>query len=907
MNLISLQLQDFKSYEDALIEFASGTNAIVGHNGAGKSSILEALGFALFGYKPEGINQGDLVREGANSATITVTFASSRDERAYQVIRRVGSSNRYEIFDPELGVRVCNGTDDVQDFLREHMGIDPEVKLADFFANAVGVPQGSFTSAFLLTPANRRSVFDPLLRVEEFKNAVEKLREPARLLAERKQALDVTISGLSARLERLPALRQEAADLTQAIARNRTALAQVQADLAQVSQERASQEEQRQIIADLLGRVEQARSQLQNWQQQEATARKRLAEATQAAQIVAENEAGHRAYIQAQARQGELNEQSRQRQALRDERGGLLRKLSALEARLEGWRQSLAEAQAAQGEAAELAPAAARQEQLEADLQTARSQASQLADLRGQVDRQAAQVAQQEKALATMRSQVAEAQKVEDDLAQARGQEGELNQELRRQTEALGGFKPEADRIKEQNEGLAKGDGSLCPVCEQPLDDAHRAGLIQRNEEALDRLRQEWKQVKDRIGQLEAQQAEAKKRIAGGEARLRKLPRSAEADRAAQALADLQAQLGELTSRVDTLGDPAAQVEQLAQALADLGDPRSRRAAASRTAAKGEKLAQEVAGGEAELAHLSEQVAALDQALTAFASLDGELAQVSQALGDHQTADDRYRRHQQLAQQQAERQQELASAAASLAQAEAGLAEREAAHAAQASAFDQAAFVELMAHEQDLRSRLGSLEGQLSQQEQRSQVLAAEEGQLTAQQAELESAQAGQALLTAQAETLEQLRKILREAGPFVTQALVQQISHQASQLFGEIMQDFTRRLRWAEDYAILLEVDGRERQFSQLSGGEQMSAALAVRLALLQEMSELNVAFFDEPTTNLDEERRSALARQIVNIQGFNQLFVISHDDAFEQATENLIRIRKVNGVSVVGEGGIG
>ena len=95
-------------------------------------------------------------------------------------------------------------------------------------------------------------------------------------------------------------------------------------------------------------------------------------------------------------------------------------------------------------------------------------------------------------------------------------------------------------------------------------------------------------------------------------------------------------------------------------------------------------------------------------------------------------------------------------------------------------------------------------------------------------------------------------------------------------------MEDYTRTLHWQEDYGIILEVDGREREFAQLSGGEQMSAALAVRLALLQEMSDIAVAFFDEPTTNLDDARRGALARQIVDIHGFEQLFIISHDDSF-------------------------
>jgi exonuclease SbcC len=135
-----------------------------------------------------------------------------------------------------------------------------------------------------------------------------------------------------------------------------------------------------------------------------------------------------------------------------------------------------------------------------------------------------------------------------------------------------------------------------------------------------------------------------------------------------------------------------------------------------------------------------------------------------------------------------------------------------------------------------------------------------------------------------------------------VTRAIVKQISFEAAQIFGELMGDYSRRLHWNEDYGITLEVDGHERQFAQLSGGEQMSAALSVRLALLREMSDIDVAFFDEPTTNLDETRRESLARQILEIKGFRQLFVISHDDTFEQSTENLVRIQKINGVSVVG-----
>ena len=75
------------------------------------------------------------------------------------------------------------------------------------------------------------------------------------------------------------------------------------------------------------------------------------------------------------------------------------------------------------------------------------------------------------------------------------------------------------------------------------------------------------------------------------------------------------------------------------------------------------------------------------------------------------------------------------------------------------------------------------------------------------------------------------------------------------------------------------------------------MSAALAIRLALLKKLSNLNIAFFDEPTQNMDELRRTNLAEQIRRVRGFDQLVVISHDDTFEQGLDGLIRLRKESG----------
>jgi exonuclease SbcC len=144
---------------------------------------------------------------------------------------------------------------------------------------------------------------------------------------------------------------------------------------------------------------------------------------------------------------------------------------------------------------------------------------------------------------------------------------------------------------------------------------------------------------------------------------------------------------------------------------------------------------------------------------------------------------------------------------------------------------------------------------------------------------------------------IEQFRKLIKEAAPHVLKAMLADISSEANRIFGEIMGDRSAYLSWRNDYEIVLRRQGVDRSFAQLSGGEQMSAALAVRLALLKKLSTLNIAIFDEPTQNMDELRRMNLADQIRRVRGFDQLIVISHDDTFEQGLDSLVRLNKVNG----------
>jgi exonuclease SbcC len=162
----------------------------------------------------------------------------------------------------------------------------------------------------------------------------------------------------------------------------------------------------------------------------------------------------------------------------------------------------------------------------------------------------------------------------------------------------------------------------------------------------------------------------------------------------------------------------------------------------------------------------------------------------------------------------------------------------------------------------------------------------------------------GQQKLKRLDEATEFMRETLKKAGPEVTKSYVAHISVEANQLFREITGEAGRTLRWTSDYEIVVEEGGYERSFVNLSGGEQVAAALAVRLALLKQLSDIRVAFFDEPTVNMDAERRENLARQIGQVTHFDQLFVISHDDTFEETVDHVLVLSRREEVGMRGEG---
>src|SRR6186713_2597915 len=178
MHISRIEIENIKSHVSTTIEFSRGTTAITGENGAGKTTIIEAIAWVLFDlleYKKE-----DFVRRGAKKGSVKLTFESGLDEREYVVFRDTGSA--YHVTDPRLQTRIAEKKEEVFRFLWQHLGLEPGTDLRTLFKQAIGVPQGTFTAIFLEGATERKTAFDRLLKVEEYRQAAERLRETSRFL-----------------------------------------------------------------------------------------------------------------------------------------------------------------------------------------------------------------------------------------------------------------------------------------------------------------------------------------------------------------------------------------------------------------------------------------------------------------------------------------------------------------------------------------------------------------------------------------------------------------------------------------------------------------------------------------------------------------------------------------------------
>ncbi|GAC1435828.1 MAG: SMC family ATPase [Ktedonobacteraceae bacterium] len=357
------------------------------------------------------------------------------------------------------------------------------------------------------------------------------------------------------------------------------------------------------------------------------------------------------------------------------------------------------------------------------------------------------------------------------------------------------------------------------------------------------------------------------------------------------------ATLIELRQELTELKGSEGLLKQTNDELAILNDPRSRSKAQQNVVEQEGNFSRQLQVEEQRLQETQLQMQLLDTQLAQYADLDRLLQQQEALRLSSLNGYQNYLKNEDVARLLPEREQayqhqlQIASQAVERLQAAS-----QAFHDADI-AFNVSELLQAKDEVEHLKNSLATLKGEIERNQHDMHKLEKQIAQAEVLLQELEAAQKEQQTLEDLNTMMAQFRGYIKEAAPHVLKAMLADISAEANRIFGEIMGDRTAQLSWQNDYEIILRRQSTNRTFAQLSGGEQMSAALAIRLALLKKLSTLNLAFFDEPTQNMDELRRMNLAEQIRRVRGFDQLLVISHDDTFEQGLDSIVRLAKEHG----------
>lgn len=864
-----------------MFEFQPGTTAISGENGAGKTTIVEAIAWALFDvldYKKD-----DFVRRGAKKGSVRVTFESGLDERDYVVYRDTGTG--YYIYDPRLKMRLADKKEEVTRFLWQHLALEPGTDLETLFKHAIGVPQGTFTAIFLATAAERKRTFDTLLKVEEYRRGAEELLKTQRFIENRIADMNILIARAEGELERSNALEAERTEVESSLISLKKQSEELEAALGRLNDQAIELDKLAEAADAAQKELAERRSEFEKL---ELVAKQKEAEFQESQDAAAKIETvrsdaeNHKKSL---ARIAELERERTERDRLRDELFKIEKAEDSVKAEERSVREKLNEIAAAHAQLNELRPLTVKQSEREKKLDEVRARLAvvrvatqELMQIDEKLEKMRVDFSRNKTLLADAREKLA----VAKELDRLQRRESEVVSELAR-------ARAELDRDQRFQREIKNG---LCPILSEKC-------LNLKNGETLESfIGSQFNELKTHIETLEVESAALAQELAGAREASKAVAQvSVYEERATEIEAEGKRLRTEYERVKEIAAEEPALVEMLTgleSGLKELDNPKAKAELLERQIEAEPDLQQRLSNIEKNLERLESDRKTIVEQTEAYKDWDEHWRQATE-LRDSTTEGHRtFLSLERIAGETANREIEFHKAHEAKDKAELAVAEAQELAKQASKNYDPAKHqlikTELLAVQKSVAETTVRLETVQKRAESiRSELTRLAETKAR-MQAEIDERER-------QHRTLEAtvfIRDTLKEAAPLVARNYVYLVSSEANLMFREVTNNAERTLKWAEDYGIVLEEGGYERPFHSLSGGEQMAAALSVRLALLKQLSDIRIAFFDEPTTNMDAERRENLAQQIGQIRHFDQLFVISHDDTFEGYMDNEIMVEK-------------
>ncbi|MCS7125017.1 MAG: SMC family ATPase [Candidatus Bathyarchaeota archaeon] len=275
MKIEVVHLENIRSHVKSTVPFARGFNCLVGGLGCGKSSILYAIDFALFG-DPLGRSYEYLLREGAETGRVVLQFV--QNGKSYTLTRGLkrrgkGISQDFDelkLFEGETLIASVK-SDAVAEQLKTITGLDKEL-----FREIVWVRQEHLKELIDAPPRDRQRRLDELFGLSDYETAwsniaayqkeyetekrvyerdpdvvsIEKLNAEYTRLAEEFTRLEVDIQSASKRLEEAKKTLEEADSRLKRLEELRASIEEHKRKEVQIQSQLASLEDSLATVAE---------------------------------------------------------------------------------------------------------------------------------------------------------------------------------------------------------------------------------------------------------------------------------------------------------------------------------------------------------------------------------------------------------------------------------------------------------------------------------------------------------------------------------------------------------------------------------------------------------------------------------------------------------------------------------
>jgi DNA repair protein SbcC/Rad50 len=811
MQIISISLKNIKSHREKELHFVNGINVLSGDNGVGKSTIFEAIGYALFGVDARDFvgNIERFITIGAKKGDVAVTFATD-DGDTYRVSRSVGAGSKW-LLAREMGgmfeVEDHAGAPETESRIKELLKLDSGRSLADQYKLVIGPFQNEFLGPFVLKqPTKRQVAFDEILGIDAWRKTFKGTSALQVSIKNKIDVLTVEIEGKQEQVSPLPQRKKELSALVKSAGSQQKVLSERKKTLTKTEKQLAKLDGQEKTTNTVKSEIQILENRIRDGEGKIADQKKRVKEAETALEILEKSRAGKEAFDAAEADLKSLRKQEKQRREIEKD-------INALD------KDSARLSQALEYEIREV----------------------------GKTEKQ---LTQEERQLKSDQKTLA----ADDSMTRTAARLPQLRKDEENLLSAKGLLEGRRAGLLEGKEKLAQGN---CPFFKEACQNI--AGKAPRDVFSA------------KVDDLDKESLDLDKRLRG-------LSREITvADKAQHELDSITVRTQEIEKQLMVLSRKRKDNDTRKQALEET------------------QKQQETA---------EKKALARKNDLKKYTKLDTEIARIEKLRADHQIARDAFFANQKDAKDLNNRRKALETMLTLFQELKQTLTAKQQGLVTLEKEYDSRRHAEVRLIKEQLLAELATIRQKINDLDKDRNRLEEEIKKMKQIKEEIRLRLAQKKNFEDKEDLVKFLRNnIFKNVSAQLSERFREEISLRADIIYRNIAET-DEELYWGDKYQIVLRdmLDGelRERTDDQLSGGQTMSAVVALRLALLQTIG-ARVAFFDEPTSNLDAARRANLAhafraidvgREEVTEHWYDQLFLISHDVAFTEVTDQIIAL---------------